>query len=645
MALEGLQLGRYRLLRQVGSGGMGEVYLAEDTALNRQVAVKVIRPDPTSYPTSNTAQEVERLFQREAKAVAMLDHPHILPLFDYGEVPYNQSRLIYLVMPYRAEGTLSNWLQRNAAARPLSPQDVAALIQQAADALQFAHTQGIIHQDVKPSNFLIRGNTTNPQQLPDLLLADFGVATFASATSQTMHHPRGTPTYMAPEQWEHRSVPASDQYALAIMTYDLLTGTPPFRGNLGQLMFAHMRTPPPPPTTHNPRLSPALDHVLLRALAKKPEERFPSIAEFALALQQATGISPSSMPGIQRIDSSSLSSQSPNRESLRATLAISQAEALYGTQRTLNLPGGKRVQVSVPPGVRDGQVISVDSQSGQQKNASQGSTGQTLLLNITVQASTIMASPPPIPPEMPTLRPHRIPVRRTLLLVGLVLLVIVAGGLSALYFLLPRGTEGSGTPTGKTTNNPYPPHTGTLVLDDPLSNNSQKKWREDDDTFGDCQFTGNAYHVTMSLQGIEFCLHKELHLKNFAYEIQMTLLKGKSGGLVIRAAPTSHLFYYCFLGKEGTYGISVYSDKSDSPIGTIASGSSPVIHKDPNQSNTLAVVANSTELALYANGQLLKKVTDSTYDSGLIGVASYSTINTDAASAEAVFTNARIWQL
>ncbi len=277
MALEGQQLGRYRLLQLLGTGGMGEVYLATDTLINRQVAIKVIRSEVSAYPDGGVAQESARLFQREMKAIEMLDHPHIMPLFDYGEATINGASLAYLVMPYRQEGSLAAWLKQRSTANLLSPQDVANFVSQAADALQNAHDHAIIHQDVKPANFLIR-SAQGDSDHPELLLADFGVSKFSSATANASQSIRGTPTSMAPEQWEGAPVPATDQYALAIMAYELLTGRPPFQGGLSQLMCQHFNTPPPPPSSFNTRLSADVDTVLLHALAKKPAERFASIA-------------------------------------------------------------------------------------------------------------------------------------------------------------------------------------------------------------------------------------------------------------------------------------------------------------------------------------------------------------------------------
>lgn len=284
MSLEGLQLGQYRLSRLLGSGGMGEVYLAEDARINQQVAIKVSRSDISSYPNNAMAQDTIRLFQREARAIAKLDHPHILPLFSYGEETVNNVPLIYIVMPYRPEGSFADWLQQRGDDQLLAVQDTLYFIKQAADALQYAHDNQIVHQDVKPSNFLIRANK---EQHPDLLLADFGIARLNTGTANVSHAIRGTPTYMAPEQWSGDATYATDQYALAILAYELLAGHPPFRGRQEQIMYQHFHVQPQPPSTFNAQLNAAIDAVILKALAKQPEERFPSISAFAHALQEA----------------------------------------------------------------------------------------------------------------------------------------------------------------------------------------------------------------------------------------------------------------------------------------------------------------------------------------------------------------------
>jgi eukaryotic-like serine/threonine-protein kinase len=382
MPLEGLQLSHYRLIRLVGSGGMGEVYLAEDPRIHRQVAIKVIHVEISAYAGSSEQENAVRLFQREAKAIAILDHPHILPLYDYGEQVVNGTQFTYLVMPFRPEGSLTNWLHQHSHSQLLSSADVVHFIQQAAGALQYAHNRQIVHQDVKPSNFLIRNNPDAPNR-PDLLLTDFGVAKLSTATSSVSHSIRGTPTYMAPEQWSGDPVPATDQYALAIMAYELLVGRPPFQGPPMRMMYLHANTQAQPPTTLNPQLPADVDIVLLQALAKQPQARFASISAFANAFRLA----------LQDTDVPTLISQVAVTDSkdLQATLAINQAEAISGTQRTLTLPNGRRIQVSVPANVYDGQILRLDLSSG--SVSSTDSSPGVLVLKLAVKQTAEPITP------------------------------------------------------------------------------------------------------------------------------------------------------------------------------------------------------------------------------------------------------------
>src|SRR6266581_1819178 len=378
MPLETLQNGRYRILRTLGSGSMGEVYLVDDTRINRQVAIKVIRSETVSYPDQTSSQDAARLFEREAKAIARLNHPNILPLYDFGDEVINNTPFAYMVMPYCPAGSLASWLQQRGST-PLSPQEATHFLEQAADALQHAHDNGIIHQDVKPQNFLIRSH--NDMELPDLFLADFGIAKLTAGTSGASQAIRGTPIYMAPEQWEGYPAPASDQYALAIMIYQLLTGRYPFEGGPGQMMYQHLSVAPQPPSALNPSLNHDVDTILLRALAKRPENRFVSVSAFGKALQEALLIDGPTILNTQ---------SKPITDTIRATLAISYAEAINGTIRTLTLAGGRHVRVEVPAGVQGGQVIRV---IGQDNPLRRGGVAIPLLLAIAI-APTGVNYPP-----------------------------------------------------------------------------------------------------------------------------------------------------------------------------------------------------------------------------------------------------------
>src|SRR5260370_13252063 len=169
-------------------------------------------------------------FQEEARAIAQLDHPHIMQLLSYGEEQVHGDTVAYIVMQYRKEGNLIQWLRQQSKTDVITPVERGRLIQQAASALKYAHDRNIIHRDIKPSNFLVRENLDSPRQ-PDLVLSDFGLAKLMNATSSASQNVRGPHAYMSPAQWSGTPVAASDQYSLAVMAYEMLNRHTPFQGN------------------------------------------------------------------------------------------------------------------------------------------------------------------------------------------------------------------------------------------------------------------------------------------------------------------------------------------------------------------------------------------------------------------------------
>ena len=260
-------LGNYRILRLIGEGGFARVYLGEHIFLKTYAALKV-----PSMPLQG--EELEG-FLNEARTSIGLHHPHIVRTLECGVEGGTQP---YIVMDYASGGSLRT---RYPKGTHLPPASIITYVKQAGSALQFLHDKGLIHQDVKPGNLLLGVND-------DVLLSDFGLAMIVHRTiSQSLQDMSGTARYMAPEQLRGKARPASDQYALAIMTYEWICGNAPFEGTLTELLTQHLYTSPPPLHLKVPSISPTVEQVILKALAKEPHDRFARVQDFVDALEQA----------------------------------------------------------------------------------------------------------------------------------------------------------------------------------------------------------------------------------------------------------------------------------------------------------------------------------------------------------------------
>jgi len=323
----GQSLGRYHILEQLGEGGMATVYKAYDTRLETDVAVKVIR---TENILPSTLERSLKRFEREAKALARLTHPNIVKVTDYGE--YEDKP--YLVMPYLPGGTLKQKL-----GKPIPWQEAARLLLPIARALDFAHRQNMIHRDVKPSNILITADG-------EPMLTDFGIAKIldleetADLTGTGMGI--GTPEYMAPEQWTGKTSNQSDQYALGVVLYEMLTGRKPYSADTPAAILLKQATEPlPRPSQFAREMPEKVERLLLKVLARNPADRYASMGDFAAALESA--LSGSAMPARQQ--------------------PVRPRERMVDTQATVNQMEGSTIQDRPAPRTRSTQTVAPSTSS------------------------------------------------------------------------------------------------------------------------------------------------------------------------------------------------------------------------------------------------------------------------------------------
>ena len=261
-----IMLDHYQLQEHLARGGMADIYLARDLRADELVAIKMVTGSASDY--------YER-FRREVKEMAALSHKHILPVLSHGE----EKSMCYLVMPYVSHGTLSQRLENG----PLELEEAGKLLQQVAEALQFAHRQGVVHRDIKPSNVLLKNGS-------HVYLADFGLVKRVGEDNgfTLTGYLIGTPEYLAPELAAEEATPLSDLYALGIMLYQMVAGRVPFKGGVPISTFLkHIREQPAPPSQYNPTIPEMVDRVILRAIAKDPQHRFQTPLALAQAYQQA----------------------------------------------------------------------------------------------------------------------------------------------------------------------------------------------------------------------------------------------------------------------------------------------------------------------------------------------------------------------
>ena len=273
------RLGKYELRGTLGRGAMGTVYDGWDPAIARRVAIKTVRlPDATDAE----AQDELARFKREAQAAGRLSHPNIVGVFDYGET----DQIAYIVMEFVDGDSLKSLLDKQ---ERFAVPETVRVMEELLAGLQFSHERGVVHRDIKPANVMMTRDGR-------VKIADFGIARIESSSMTQAGTVLGTPAYMSPEQFMGQTVDArTDIYSSGVLLYQLLTGERPFEGSMSAIMHKALNTEPPRPSDLSVTAPPAFDAVVRRAMARRPEERFATAADFAQALRQAL-VAPA-MPG------------------------------------------------------------------------------------------------------------------------------------------------------------------------------------------------------------------------------------------------------------------------------------------------------------------------------------------------------------
>ncbi|MBP0449356.1 MULTISPECIES: serine/threonine-protein kinase [unclassified Kitasatospora] len=283
----GRQVAGYRLEAEIGRGGMAVVYRAKDLRLGRTVAVKLLAPELARN------EVFRQRFMHESEAAAAIDHPHIIPVFQAGEA----DGILFIAMRYVQGGDLRGLMNRGG---PFAAERAARLALQIASALDAAHDRDLVHRDVKPGNVLVAAGTDS-EHPEHLYLADFGLTKKSLSLSglTSVGQIVGTLDYAAPEQISGRPLDGRcDQYGLGCVVFEMLAGAPPFRRESDlALLWAHLNDPPPTLRDHRPDLSPAVDAVVARSLAKAPEQRYADCLQFIAELRAAIAAGAGAGPG------------------------------------------------------------------------------------------------------------------------------------------------------------------------------------------------------------------------------------------------------------------------------------------------------------------------------------------------------------
>ncbi len=656
--LEGRTLDRYELRYIIGRGGMADVYLGYDPHFQRNVAIKVFKRDD---------EDLLRRFIREAHLMASLKNPHLMPIYDAGESKLDGVIQYYIVMPFMEGGTLRARIRRS----PLSLSEACNCLRAIADALDYIHAQGIIHRDIKSSNVLLDGEG-------NCYLSDFGVARTTTGVTQATStgNVLGTVDYVAPELFEpnHRADAYSDLYSLGVLLYEMVTGQLPFSAeNQIALVAMHVNTPPPSPRAIVPTIPSQVERVMLKALEKKPEQRYSSAGALARAFCAAVTARPgeagrASSPAWEPVDP-----YAPTRPA--APLVLPPVAETPPVARPAPLARATEGHAPVAAG-RQPQAVQ-QRPPAKKKRSSPAQTRARIVTILALITLLVVVGPiaffllrgytpgkgNPAPGPTQTATTGNATTVSTLTPTATPNMTATAQAQAATATAQAEHATATAIAGATATVQAHATATagviqtataGTPAYADALNNannatTQQAQW----DQNSHCAFQSDGYHVTTNtgilgggkLQG---CLEAGKQFANAAYSVDITILSGHSGGLFFRTnadALGAYSGYLFEIDSQGKYKISSSQNFSTGEGNTTLQDWTPssALKTGNTAKNTLQVRAVGTDLSFYANGVFLANFQDSGFSSG--DIALLATTSTDATSADVVYSNLKVFTL
>ena len=583
--LEGTKFGRYELRRHIAQGGMSVVFLGYDRRVRRQVAVKVLYGSDEPFV---------RRFEREALAVGALSHDHILPLYDFGE----QRPWYYLVMPFVEGGTLRDYLCKR---ERLTLDEAGSLLEQIASALQYAHNRGVIHCDVKPSNILLRLDG-------HAYLADFGLAKADADTHPHSGTGIGTPEYMAPEQADGVNDHRSDIYSLGIILYQMLTGRVPFTADSPMAVtLKHLQLPPARPSLINKDIPQEIEELILKALAKRPEERYQEISDFSNAYKQAlleerirTQTLPSFAAVIIKHSQNEQSENSQNTDLLSPH--ISKALSSY----PFDISPAKPHLSPIPFKAFSLTPRQQEKRKKQRTRLFALALCLLIILILPFTLNFLWKTAPAIPDKKIS----------DISLTQISQQQATAATIAQIKFQATLAAQAR----EQATENITPPLKAGRVLYYNEMISPGGGWINDEKQ---CSFSPQGYYVsTYTPHTVAWCYSHQQRFSNAIITAQASLIRGDFYGIVFRLSPGSKTFYVLELNSTSQYRFQRAQGYDPSYWLTLIDWtSSSTISTGYGQRNDFLIIARGPHFRFYINKKLIiSTFSDNAYATGLIGL-------------------------